>query len=317
MSAVLPGICEAEIWQLLASCEICPLRCRVNRLAGRAGGCRVTGKEVWVAKAQLHMWEEPCISGTNGSGTVFFSFCNLRCVFCQNHEISQAGRGRRLTVDELVRLFLRVQEIGAHNLNLVSPTHFLPHVAIALRRARRSGLEIPVVYNTNAYETVAALRFLEGLVDIYLPDLKYASDGPGSPARRYSRAPGYFAAATAAILEMFRQVGPPQFGADGLIRRGLIIRHLVLPGHLEETRAVLRWIANNLPRSVYVSLMAQYIPVHRAPLYPEINRGLTEAEYEEALEYFEALGLENGYRQELGAASESFIPRFDLDLAGL
>lgn len=302
---------------MLSSCEICPLRCRVDRLAGRAGGCRVTGKEVWVAKAQLHMWEEPCISGTGGSGTVFFSFCNLRCVFCQNHEISQLGRGRKLSVDELVRLFLRVQEIGAHNLNLVSPTHFLPQVTIALRRARQSGLHLPVIYNTNAYETVTALRFLEGLVDVYLPDLKYASDGPGSPARRYSRAPGYFAAATAAISEMFRQVGAPQFDADGLVRRGLIIRHLVLPGHLEETKAVLQWIAGNLPRSVYVSLMAQYIPVNRATRYPEINRGLTEAEYEEALDYFTSLGLENGYRQELGAASESFIPRFDLDLAGL
>lgn len=302
---------------MLASCRICPRRCQVDRLAGQAGGCHVAGRGVYVAKAQLHQWEEPCISGRRGSGTVFFSFCNLRCVFCQNYRISQQGVGRLLTIDQLVQVFLRLQQVGAHNINLVSPTHFLPQVAIALQRARRAGLTIPVVYNTNAYEEPDALRRLEGLVDVYLPDLKYASDGPHSPARRYSRAPGYFTAATAAILEMFRQVGAPVFDADGMIRRGLIIRHLVLPGQMDETKAVLRWIRNHLPTSVYVSLMAQYIPMNQAARFPEINRGLRADEYEEALDYFDSLGLENGYRQDLGAASESFVPAFDLNLAGL
>lgn len=304
-----------SVLDMLSSCEICPLRCRVNRLAGQAGGCRVTGPNVLVASAQLHYWEEPCISGTRGSGTVFFGSCNLRCVFCQNYEISQVRTGRELTASQLSRVFLRLQEAGAHNVNLVSPTHFLPQVVLALRQARSEGLTIPVVYNSNAYELSSALRRLEGLVDVYLPDLKYASDGPHAPALRYSRAPGYFAAATAAILEMYRQVGAPEFDEEGLIRRGLIIRHLVLPGLIDETKAVLKWIAEKLPRTVHVSLMAQYVPVYRAFRFPEINRTLTSAEYEEALNYFDSLGLENGYRQELGAADESFIPPFDVSLA--
>lgn len=309
---------DDAFWQMLSSCRLCPRRCSVNRLKGQAGFCRAAGRAVQVAKAFLHAWEEPCVSGTRGSGTVFFTHCNLRCAFCQNFPISQQGLGRPLTVEQLGRVFLRLQAAGAHNINLVSPTHYLPQVALALRRVRGSGdLTIPVVWNSNAYEAPEALRTLAGLVDVYLPDLKYAADAPDSPARRYSRAPGYFAAATTAILEMFRQVGVPRLGKDGMIRRGLIIRHLVLPGHLDETRAVLRWIADNLPHKVFVSLMAQYVPVYGARQFPEINRRLTVAEYQQALDELEALGLEHGYQQEAGAASEEFIPAFDLDLAGI
>ncbi|MGE5577102.1 MAG: radical SAM protein [Syntrophothermus sp.] len=288
--------------------------------------------EVEIARAGLHLWEEPCISGSRGSGTVFFSHCNLRCVFCQNYRISHEGFGRRVGIERLAEIFLELEARGAHNINLVSPTHFMPQVAEALTQAKEAGLGVPVVYNSNAYESVDALRRLEGLIDVYLPDLKYYND---STAMRYSAAPGYFAAATAAVLEMFRQVGAPEFaaeggnnakgghsaqydldadgGSQGLITRGLIIRHLVLPGLVEESKRILDWIRANLPAGVYVSLMSQYVPLYKAGRYPEINRPVSPEEYEEVVEYFLKIGLENGYTQEPSSAAETYIPDFNLE----
>ncbi|WP_156272921.1 radical SAM protein [Neomoorella glycerini] len=291
---------------VLKHCNLCPRACGVNRLAGERGFCRA-GARPKVARAILHHWEEPCLSGSRGSGTVFFSHCNLRCIFCQNYRISWQGRGQEMAVESLAALFLALQAQGAHNINLVSPTPYSPFLVPALREARKQGLQIPVVYNCNAYESIASLRSLEGLVDIYLPDLKYPDP---EPAGRYSHAPDYFNVATAAILEMQRQVGTLVLDDDGLARRGLLIRHLVLPGQARAACRVLEWIKATLPRETHISLMAQYVPVWQAGRCPEINRKLTAAEYETVLDYFENLGFENGYYQELEAATTAYIPDF-------
>jgi len=298
---------EKEI-EALRCCRLCPRRCEVDRLSNEKGFCGA-GASSTVALASRHRWEEPCISGTRGSGTVFFSRCNLRCVFCQNYQISREGTGKDLTAAELAELFLRQQDLGAHNINLVSPTPYIPVIAAALRQAKNRGLKIPVVYNTSAYENVAALQLLEGLVDIYLPDLKYASE---KASCRYSGVKDYFEAATAAVLEMQRQVGTLTFDRDGLARRGLLVRHLVLPGQCDAACRILQWIRSNLPAGTWVSIMGQYVPLWHARRYPEINRRLTPAEYETVLDYFEEAGLQNGYMQDLSAATEEYVPRFDL-----
>lgn len=285
---------------------MCPRNCGVDRTAGEVGFCG-SGPGVKLAKASLHFWEEPCISGTAGSGTVFFSNCNMRCVFCQNHGISQEGCGRETGVDGLARAVENLRARGPHNINLVSPTHHTPQIVAALERSRPLP---PIVWNSNSYENPGVLRVLEGLVDIYLPDLKYFDDDLAS---RYSSAPGYFAAATASILEMLRQVGPLVLDERGIARRGLIIRHLVLPGHVDDSKKVLEWIAGNMPRGVYVSLMSQYVPVHRAREYPEINRPLTRREYDEIVDHMAALGLEDGYCQDLSSASSGYTPPFDME----
>ncbi|WP_434074527.1 radical SAM protein [Moorella naiadis (nom. illeg.)] len=294
------------MYPALEDCRLCPRACGVNRLAGEKGFCRA-GAQPRVALATLHQWEEPCLSGSRGSGAVFFSHCNMRCAFCQNYRISWQGRGREMTAADLAATFLDLQQQGAHNINLVSATPYTPLVAPALRQARNKGLKIPVVYNCNAYESLDSLRSLEGLVDIYLPDLKYADE---EPARRYSQTPGYFAAATAAVLEMQRQVGVLTLDTNGLARRGLLIRHLVLPGQVEGACRVLAWVRANLPRETFLSIMAQYVPIWRAEGFPEINRCLTPGEYEQVLDYFDSLGLENGYCQEMEAAAEAYIPSF-------
>ncbi len=298
---------------LLRCCSLCPRRCGVNREAGETGFCRAPALPR-VALADLHFGEEPCISGKAGSGTVFFSHCNLRCVFCQNHEISQGGFGRTVDAEQLAQIFVNLQNLGAHNINLVSPTPYVPAVVRAIRTARQRGLSVPVVYNTHGYETVEVLRLLEGLVDIYLPDLKYGSE---EPARLYSAAPDYFPAATAAVKEMFRQVGAPILDENGLARRGTIIRHLVLPGHVSDSLQVLHWIAANLSRDVYISLMAQYFPAYRAVGIPPLNRRLTADEYQQVVDNLSELGLEKGYIQELAAASTEYVPDFDRGLPAL
>jgi len=293
----------------LSPCFLCPRACGARRSEGDKGVCGA-GDRIKVARLALHAWEEPCISGTRGSGAVFFSGCNLRCIYCQNAQISWEGFGTEMTPVELAAGLLRLQEAGAHNINLVTAAPYVPLVVEALDRARAEGLRLPVVYNTSAYEKVETLQLLAGYVDVYLPDLKYATP---EVAGRLSGAPDYFPVAAAAIQEMLRQVGgEPVFDTAGLIRRGLIVRHLVLPGHLPETHRVLSWIKDNLPHSVPVSLMAQYLPYHRARRFPPLNRRLTADEYNLALAAFFDLGLENGWAQELSAAAAAFIPPFDL-----
>ncbi|OPX92155.1 MAG: Radical SAM superfamily protein [Pelotomaculum sp. PtaB.Bin013] len=292
----------------LRRCELCPRRCAADRLRGETGFCGA-GAAATVALAAQHHGEEPCISGSRGSGTVFFSRCNLRCVYCQNHEISWGDTGRDLSATELVEVFLQRQTTGAHNLNLVSPTPYIPVIATALRQAKKQGLTIPVVYNSNAYENVAALRLLEGLVDIYLPDLKYFME---EAASRYSGVKNYFAVAAAAVLEMHRQVGNLTFNKEGLAVRGLLIRHLVLPGQRDAACRILEWIHSNLPAETFVSIMSQYVPLWQAHRHPEINRRLSPVEYQAVLDYFDKTGLLNGYMQDLAAATEEYVPRFDL-----
>lgn len=294
--------------ELLQDCHLCPRHCGVNRLAGEIGVCRA-GLLPKVALASLHQWEEPCVSGERGSGTIFFSHCNLQCVFCQNYTISQEDFGKELTIEELAHLFLRQQERSAHNINLVSATQFLPQIRDALHMARRKGLTIPVVHNSNGYESVEALRTMEGLIDVYLPDLKYYSD---EYASKFSHAPEYFNYATAAILEMFRQVGVPQFSGEGLIEKGLIIRHLMLPSLLADSKEVLKWIKGNLPHEVFISLMAQYTPMYNANDFPELQCRISQAEYDALIDYFCDLGLENGFVQERSSATSDYTPNFDL-----
>ena len=293
---------------VLASCRLCPRACGVDRLRGEKGWCGA-GRLVRVARAALHHWEEPPISGTRGSGTVFFAYCNVRCLYCQNHEISWGGFGMDLSPSELAEVFLRLAAAGAHNINLVTPTPYIPQIAAALRRARARGLSLPVVYNTGAYEFPSSLELLRGLVDVFLPDLKYADD---HLAQSYSQAPGYFATATAAIRAMRELAPADRFTEEGIMVSGLLVRHLVLPGQLENTRRVLRWIAEELGHETYVSLMAQYTPVFRAVGHPLLGRRLRPAEYEAALAEFFAAGLENGFCQDPAAAEPGFTPAFDL-----
>ncbi|MEA4882647.1 MAG: radical SAM protein [Clostridia bacterium] len=296
----------------LAHCVACPRQCGVDRLSGETGWCRAAALPK-AARAALHHWEEPCISGAAGSGTVFFSHCNLACVFCQNHDISWGGFGREVSIEELADIFL---DLGARaaNINLVSPTHYSVQIGLALEIARSRGLGVPVVYNTNGYENVETIRLLDGLVDIYLPDLKYCSD---SAAVRYSNAPGYFDVATRAITEMKRQVGDIVIGADGLARRGLLIRHLVLPGLSQDSYEVLIWMRTHLGRDTWVSLMSQYFPTHRAWQFPEISEPVDPREYSWVADRLDELGLHNGYCQsgERAVRERDYVPAFDL--AGL
>jgi putative pyruvate formate lyase activating enzyme len=289
-------------------CTLCPHECGVDRLKGRVGRCRA-GSNPKVALADLHFWEEPCISGQFGSGAVFFSHCNLSCVFCQNYSISQEGSGVEVSVSRLAEIFLSLQNKGAHNLNLVSPTHFIPPIVEALGLAKEKGLIIPVVYNTNAYDKVEYLKLMEGLVDIYLPDIKYFDEHRSTA---YSSAPGYFDSAARAILEMYRQVGSPVYDDREIMKKGLLIRHLVLPGLSEDSKRILDWIKANLPKSIPVSLMAQYTPMYKAVNFKELNRSITCDEYDEIIEYFESIGLEDGYMQEMTSATRKYTPDFNL-----
>lgn len=287
-------------------CKVCPRACGADRDKGE-GFCAV-GRLPVVAKAYLHMWEEPCISGVRGSGTVFFTGCNLKCVYCQNHEISQEGFGKPVTVEELGKIFMSLQEKGAHNINLVSPSHYVEAIRECLSGTDR--LKIPVIYNSSGYDSLNALGMMEGLVDVYLPDLKYFKSETGL---KYSGAGDYFKVASSAILEMYKQAGAPVLDPEGIIRKGLIIRHLILPGMARESMDILTWIRDNLPGGVYISLMSQYTPCFKAALHPEIDRRITRREYELVVNHFIKLGFENGYMQERDSAREEYIPDFDLE----
>jgi putative pyruvate formate lyase activating enzyme len=277
----------------LEHCELCPRKCGVDRLAGRVGFCGA-GAKPRVASLCLHRGEEPPISGDRGSGTIFFSGCTMKCVYCQNYPISQMGYGNDVEVSDLVDMMLKLQRQGAHNINLVTATHFLPQTAQALIAARVSGLTIPVVSNTSGYERVETIRALEGLVQVYMVDMRYSR---AETAARYSQTPDYPEHNRAAIYEMFGQVGPLEC-RNGLAVRGVMIRHLILPGLMDETREILQFIASELPASVPVSLMTQYFPANKALEHPEISRKITSEEYQEAIAMLDALGLDTGWVQD-------------------
>lgn len=290
----------------LKECHICPHNCGVSRIGGEVGRCKATDK-VKVALASLHNFEEPCISGKNGSGTVFFSNCNLSCVFCQNYEISQQGLGKEISVQELADIFIDQQNKNAENINLVTPTMYIYQIIEAIKIARENGLSIPIVYNSNGYENVETIKALDGYIDIYLPDLKYFDD---ELALKYSGIKNYFENASKAIQEMYKQVGTPVLDENGMMKKGLMIRHLVLPNHIQNSKDVLKWINDNMDNNIYVSVMAQYFPTNKAKEFPEINRKLTQEEYNEIEQYLYSLNLENGYIQELGEHEEEYVPNF-------
>ena len=292
----------------LNKCNLCPHFCGVNRTENRIGRCKATDK-VKLALYSIHNFEEPCISGDKGSGTVFFSNCNLNCIYCQNYEISQLGKGKEITIEELAKVFLMQQEKNVENINLVTPTSYVPQIIQAIKTAKKQGLHIPIIYNTNSYENIETLKMLEGYIDIYLPDLKYAENELG---KNYSNVKNYFEIATKAIQEMIRQVGTPKINENGIIQKGVIIRHLVLPNQIENSKKVLKWIKENLPEDIYISVMAQYFPIYKAKEWQELNRKLTQKEWSEIENFVQELDIENGYIQELGEHEEEYVPKWDM-----
>jgi len=295
------------LWKLFSSCRLCPWQCGADRTSGQRGRCQAPG-ELKVAKALAHFGEEPVLSGTRGAGTIFFSHCHLQCCFCQNHQISQEGLGEVLTVEALAQKMLSLQKAGCHNISLVSPTHFLPHIVEALCLAAAEGLSLPLVYNSNGYESLETLKLLSGVVDIYLPDAKYAND---ALAKKYSQAKDYSQINLAALKEMFAQVGPLVTDENGTARKGLIIRHLVLPANIAGTQEVLERIKSHLGSHVHISLMCQYLPVYKARLHPEIDRRTAAEEYDRAIESLTELGFENGWVQEHEEIDGEFLPDFE------
>lgn len=288
------------------NCMLCGHRCGADRAENETGFCSM-GETAVLSKVMLHKWEEPCISGTNGSGAIFFAGCSLRCAFCQNWEISHMRKGLPVDINRLRDIFDELADQGAHNINLVNPTHFVPFIQKAFKRYQK---RIPVVYNTHGYDSLDALHRMDGIVDVYLPDLKYTYS---LPARRYSSAPNYFEVAKVAIDEMFRQVGPVQYDENGLLKKGVIIRHLVLPGQIDSAKDVIDYVADHFEKgSVLFSLMSQYIPCGEATRYPEINRRLTQEEYDEVAQYLMDSPIDNGFMQELDSADEQYVPDFDL-----
>lgn len=289
-------------------CEICPHNCKVNRLKGNTGRCKCDDK-VKIALASVHCFEEPCISGKNGSGTVFFSGCNLNCKYCQNYEISQLGKGIEITIEELADIFIKQQNKGVHNINLVTPTMYVYQIIEAIKIAKEKGLHIPIIYNSNGYENVETIQKLNGYIDVYLPDLKYYDNQLGF---EYSGIKDYFKYSTKAILEMQKQVGAPKLDEEGMITKGLMIRHLVLPNQIENSKHILKWIKENIDENVYINIMAQYFPSYKAKEIEGLNRKLSKEEYEEIENFVYELDIKNGYMQELGEHEEEYVPDFNL-----
>lgn len=289
-------------------CNLCPRECNVDRKNGQKGVCGVSGTGIYGARAALHMWEEPCISGERGSGAVFFSGCPLRCVYCQNYEIARAERGDEISVERLAEIFIELQKKNAANINLVTPTHYTLEIIEAVKLARGRGLSIPIVYNCSGYEKVETLQLLEGIVDIYLVDYKYEDN---CLAKRYSIAENYPLIVKAALEQMVHQCGEAEFDEEGMMKRGVIVRHLLLPGCLENAKAVVRYVYKTYGDTVFLSLMNQYTPLPHVEKWSEINRKVTEKEYDMLVDYALELGVENGFIQEGATAEESFIPEFD------
>ncbi len=289
-------------------CTLCPRECNVDRKKGISGYCGVAGDGIMGARAALHMWEEPCISGEEGSGTVFFSGCPLRCVYCQNHDIAHARQGTEISVERLADIFLELQDKDANNINLVTPTHYSIEISKAFKIAKEKGLHIPVVYNCSGYEKVETLKRMEGIIDIYLTDFKYMDN---SIAKRYSHAENYPEIVKKALEEMVRQCPQPEFNERGMMTKGVIVRHLLLPGQVQNGKEVVKYLYETYGDSIFISLMNQYTPLTHVAAYPEINRTVTEEEYDELVDYAIEIGVENGFIQEGETAKESFIPEFD------
>lgn len=298
---------QEELQTMLKECHLCPRNCGVDRLAGQKGFCGVDAG-IMVARAALHMWEEPCISGKEGSGAVFFSGCSLGCAFCQNRTISKGQSGKVITVEHLTELFLDLQAQKANNINLVTAGHFLPQVREALILAKEQGLTIPVVYNSSGYEKAEMLRYLEGLVDIYLPDLKYLE---ADLAGKYSHAKDYPEVAMKALEEMVRQVRMPEFDERGMMKKGVIVRHLLLPGHVRNSKKVLEYLYGTYGDQIYISLMNQYTPMPAMKDDPQLSRKVTDREYDRLLDHAISFGVTNCFIQEGETAKESFIPEFN------
>lgn len=291
------------------NCTLCPRKCGVDRTAGQKGYCGADN-EIYCARAALHFWEEPCISGEKGSGAVFFSGCPLRCVYCQNYDIANLKKGRKISRERLSEIFVELQEKGALNINLVTPTHYSLEIIKAVNNARKMGLSIPIVYNCSGYESIETLKILEGTVDIYLTDFKYMDS---SLAKKYSKAEDYPDVAKLAIAEMVRQQCSAVFDDNGIMLKGVIVRHLLLPSQLDNAKAVVKYIYESYGDTVYISLMNQYTPVRKFSDFTELNNKVTKKEYNALVDYAIDLGVENGFIQEGDTAEESFIPDFDYE----
>ena len=292
--------------KLLEKCVLCPHECKVNRNEGKLGRCKA-GKNIKIALANLHYFEEPCISGENGSGTVFFSGCNLNCKYCQNYKISQELLGKEISIEELAEEFLKLQNMNANNINLVTGVMYVPQIIKAIKIAREKGLNIPIVYNSSGYESVETIKLLDGYIDVYLPDLKYCDNELGI---KYSGIKNYFENATNAIKEMYKQVGEADFDENGIIKKGIIIRHLVLPNNIENSKNALKWIKETFGNKILVSIMAQYFPTNKAKDITELNRKLTQEEYDEIEQFVFDLELD-GYMQDLEENEEQYVPDFE------
>lgn len=294
--------------ELLKNCMLCPRKCGINRYE-KIGVCGANNK-IKVAYYSLHMWEEPPISGKNGSGTIFFSNCNLKCVYCQNKKISLDGYGKYISMKRLKEIMLELQEKKAHNINLVTPTHYVPQITSVLKKIKNKELNIPVVYNTSSYENIGTLMMMKGLVDIYLADLRYYDDKLGE---KYSLCKDYFETATMAIDEMYRQVGGISLDSDGMIKRGLVVRVLILPGHVEDAKNIIKYLYKTYKDEIFISIMNQYTPVNKCK-FDNLNRKVSDDEYDDVVNYAIDLGVTNAFVQEGEAASESFIPEFNKDI---
>ena len=288
-------------------CILCPRKCSVNRNCSEIGYCKAQNKIV-IAKYYLHKWEEPCITGKNGSGTIFFSYCNLRCLFCQNYKISTLNYGKEISVDRFKEICLELQKMGATNINLVTPTHFVPLIIDGIRLAKKVGLTIPIVYNSSGYESVDTIKMLDGIVDVYMPDFKYYSD---EYAVKYSKCSNYFKYASLSLQEMVRQKGRCIFDKDGNMISGVLVRHLMLPGMEEDSKRILKYLYESYEDKIYISIMNQYTPVRKCE-YEELNDKISEEVYDEIIDYAWNIGIRNAFIQEEGTQSESFIPDFDI-----
>ena len=291
------------------NCLLCPRKCGINRRTGQTGVCGVSS-EIMVARAALHYWEEPCISGKRGSGAVFFSGCSLHCVFCQNREISDGKAGKVISKERLSDIFIELADKGANNINLVTPGQYIPDIVWAVNDAKSRGMKLPIIYNTSGYENVTELKLLEGIVDVYLPDFKYMDS---TLSARYSRAKDYPSVAKQALSEMVRQQPDVVIDdATGLIQKGVIVRQLLLPGHVNDAKAVLKYLYDTYHDHVYISMMSQFTPIALKD-YPEINRTVTKREYERLVNYALEIGITNAFIQEGDVAKDSFIPAFDCE----